>query len=379
MYNRILQLDIEAHNAFFLWGPRKVGKSSYLKLHFKSARYFDLLDRAVEMQFRLNPGLLKELIGASLDPLVIVDEIQKIPALLDDVHWCLENTPSKFILCGSSALKLKRSAANLLGGRAWRYEMMPLTIYELGKDFEWLRAINHGLIPQHYQSNHPDKFFQGYIYDYLQEEIQAEAKLRHVEIFARFLEVVANTHGQLLNYANVASQCGVSAKTIRAYYQILQDTLLGYRLPPWTHSKNKRLIETEKFYLFDCGLARGLQHIPYIEPKTTEFGRSFEHIIINEVRAYLSYKDKNLPIYFWRTSTGQEVDLIVGHLDLCLEIKASSFVREQDLKGLKALCDDQEVKQAIVVSQDKELRKIGNILIMPWQFFCEQLWSGKLC
>ncbi|MFA6036933.1 MAG: DUF4143 domain-containing protein [Legionellales bacterium] len=138
-------------------------------------------------------------------------------------------------------------------------------------------------------------------------------------------------------------------------------------------------METEKFYLFDCGLARGLQHIPYIESKTSEFGRAFEHIIINEVRAYLNYKDKHLPIYFWRTSTGQEVDLIVGQLDLCLEIKASSFVREQDLKGLKALCSDQDVKQAIVVSQDEEMRKIGDILIMPWQVFCDELWSGKLC
>lgn len=378
MYKRALHLDIQEHNAFFLWGPRKVGKSFYLKQHFKTARFFDLLDGAVQMSFRMRPGLLKEYISASLDPLVIIDEIQKVPALLDEVHWCLENTPSKFILCGSSALKLKRDAANLLGGRAWRYEMMPLTIHEID-DFDLLRAVNHGLIPQHYLSNHPDKFFQGYIYDYLQEEIQGEAKLRHVEYFARFLEIAASTHGQLLNYTNVASQCGVSAKTVRAYYQILQDTLLGYRLAPWRKSNNKRLIETEKFYLFDCGLVRALQHIPTIVPQTTEFGRAFEHILINEVRAYLNYTDKHLPLYFWRTSTGQEVDLIIGNLELCVEFKSSTFVREQDLKGLIALCNDQTVKHAIVVSQDSQMRKIGNITIMPWQLFCDALWKGTWC
>lgn len=373
---RQLSIDVDEHNAFFLWGPRKVGKTTYLKQAFPQAKYYDLLDPKLVTYLSIHPGTLKEEITAANYPLVVIDEVQKVPKLLDEVHWCVENTQTKFILCGSSVLKLKRDAANLLGGRAWRYEMFPFTTVEL-PEFDLLRALNHGLIPQHYFSNKPEKFFQGYILDYLNEEIRAEAKLQHLDVFSLFLESVAANHGQLINYANIGRQCGVSGKTARAYYQILQDTLLGYRLSPWTKSKKYRLIETEKFYLFDPGLALALQG-GRVMPKTAEFGRLFEHFILNEIRTYLSYSEKNYPISYWRTSTNLEVDIIVGDLNLCIEVKSSEHVHEQDLKGLKALKEEHSVENAVVVSQAQNKRLLQNgILVLPWQDFCQQLWQGE--
>lgn len=377
VFHRKLTIDLDSHNAFFLWGPRKVGKTTYLKQHYSDAHFFDLLDTQLQMELKLTPRLFREEILAYQYPLVIVDEIQKLPFLLDEVHWLLENTRTKFILCGSSARKLKRCAANLLGGRAWRYELFPLISAEI-PNFDLSRALQNGLIPQHYLAENPEKFLHSYILDYLNEEIQIEAQLRQIESFHRFLELVATTHGQLINYANIARQCGVSSKTVQSYFQILADTLLGFTLKPWTKSKKCRLIETAKFYLFDPGVVRTLKgNIPVV-PKTDEFGRAFEHFIINEVRAYLSYQDLYKEIYYWRTSTNLEVDLIIGNMDIAIEIKATEHVNSSDLKGLNALMADQKVGKALVVSLDKTKRLIDNrILVLPWQDFCQELWTGQ--
>jgi predicted AAA+ superfamily ATPase len=309
--------------------------------------------------------------------LVIVDEVQKVPALLDEVHWCLENTRTKFILCGSSARKLRHKATNLLGGRAWRFELFPLTTRELN-EYRLERILNHGLIPLHYAEEKPERSLRSYVLDYIEQEIHAEALTRNVPAFARFLEAVGVTHGGLINYGNIARDCGVTSKTVREYYQILQDTLLGHTLEPWRKKKNRRLIETARFYLFDVGVVRALSGMRLIQEGTEEFGRAFEHFLIEEIRACLTYQEKFLPLAYWRTSTGLEVDLLVGDLDLAIEFKASRQVDERDLKGLRALMDDQKVCRAILVSQDPIVRRLaGNVTVYPWQKFCELLWAGE--
>jgi predicted AAA+ superfamily ATPase len=375
-YPRILRLDLRHHNAAFLWGPRKVGKTTLLKRQFADARYFDLLQTDLKTSLLLRPALLREDVLAGQYDLVIVDEVQKVPALLDEVHWCLENTRTRFILCGSSARKLKRGAANLLGGRAWRFELFPLTTKELG-EYRLDRILNHGLVPQHYTENKPERSLRSYVLDYIEQEVHAEALTRNIPAFAKFLEAVAATHGRLINYSNIARDCGVAAKTVREYFQILQDTLLGHTLEPWQKRKSRRLIETAKFFLFDVGVVRALSGMRLIQEGAEEFGRAFEHFLIEEIRAYLAYQEKTLPLAYWRTSTGLEVDLIVGDLDLAIEFKASRLVDERHLKGLKALMEDQKVREAAVVSQDPGIRKLpGGITVYSWQKFCEKLWAG---
>ncbi len=377
--NRRINLDIEGNNAFFLWGPRKTGKTTFLKQQFGNAVFFDLLDPICQTQFTLHPEELQHFVLGNHPDMVVLDEIQKIPAMLDTIHWCLENTKTKFILCGSSARKLKRGAANLLGGRAWRYEMFPLTSSEI-IDFDLHRALNHGLIPQHYLSDKPDKFLTGYILEYIHEEIQAEASLQKMRSFEAFLRVIATHHGQLINYANIARECGVSAPTIRGYFEILEDTLLGYTLPPWTKSTHYRLIETGKFYLFDTGLARKLRGIDQLLPQTSEFGHAFEHFIINEIRAFLSYSETDKKLSFWRTSNGYEVDIIVGNMALSIEVKAKSGVKPHDVQGLQALLNEKHKPNlALVISMDTTKKAFTNgITVLPWQEFCNELWAGKL-
>ena len=265
-----------------------------------------------------------------------------------------------------------------MGGRAWRYELFPLTTNELAKP-DLLRIVNHGLIPKHYLEENPERSLRSYITDYLEEEIFSESLTRNLPAFAKFLESCALSHGQLINYSNIARDCRVASKTVKEYYQILIDTLLGHKLEPWRKSKNRRLIETEKFYFFDLGIVRALRGMAAIPEKTETFGYVFEHFLIEEIRAYLAYTEKYLPMTYWRTSTGLEVDLIVGNLDVAIEFKATNNVQSIHCKGLLALMEDQKVRKALIVSQDAAPRQLQNgITVLPWKIFCKQLWAGKL-
>jgi predicted AAA+ superfamily ATPase len=375
---RRLELDLRDGRAAFLWGPRKVGKTTLLHQQLADARFYDLLDSDLRARLLLRPALLKEEVLAQKPPIVVIDEVQKVPALLDEVHWCLENTQTKFVMCGSSARKLRRSAANLLGGRAWRFELFGLTTAEIG-EVDLDRILNHGIVPRHFLEARPERSLWGYVLDYLEQEIHAEALVRNLPTFAHFLDAVALSHGQLLNYATVARDCGVSPKTVREYYQILEDTLLGHTLPPWRRARKRRLIETAKFYLFDPGIVRALTGMRQIQAGSEEYGRAFEHFLIEETRAYLAYEEKHLPIAYWRTSTGLEVDLIVGAIDLAIEFKATPRIDERHTKGLLALMEDQPVKRAMVVSLDESRRLLQhNIEVLPWRDFCSMLWEGAL-
>ncbi|MBI1884527.1 MAG: ATP-binding protein [Chlamydiae bacterium] len=372
---RVLKIDLQDHPVAFLWGPRQVGKTTLLKQQFPQAKFYDLLDSDLRTELTLRPKILREELEDQKPKLVVMDEIQKVPALLDEIHWLVENTPIQFILCGSSPRKLKHEGANLLGGRAWRFQLFPLTTREVSiNNLE--HVFNHGLMPSHYFSKKPERSLKSYVYDYLQEEIHREAQIRNIPAFHKFLQTVALTHGQLLNYSNVASEAGVAHNTARDYFQILQDTLLGHTLPPWKKTKERRLIATEKFYLFDLGLVRALLGMPLIQNKTTEFGRFFEHFLIEEIRAYLSYQESDQPMTFWRTSTGYEVDLIVGSMEMAIEFKARETIASKDTRSLTALMEEHRVKHPIIVSLDPRPRKLENgITILHWKDFCHRLWE----
>lgn len=373
---RLLDLKLPPRRSAFLWGPRKVGKSYWIRHAWPTATVIDLLKTDIFAEYAARPALLRERYGDHRGTLV-VDEIQKVPALLDEVHWLIENRGASFLLTGSSARKLRREHANLLGGRAWRRHMVPLSVMEV-EGFDLERVMGTGLLPPHYLSPAPEEDLRAYVADYLREEIAAEARIRNIPAFAEFLRVAAITSSELLNYANVAREAGVSTKVVRSYFDILEDTYLGFRVAPWKSSKRRRMILAEKFYLFDVGVAN---HLARRQARigSAEFGKAFEHYILMEVKAYQAYRNPDLPIAYWRTAAGQEVDFILGEKDLAVEVKGAARVHEGDLRGLRALREDGPVGRSILVCLEGEPRKISRDLeILPWRLFLERLWGGDL-
>ena len=256
---RRLRIDLPPRQSAFLWGPRKTGKSTWLHQTFPRSIRYDLLNTDVLFRLAKQPHILREELQAAseeaLESPVILDEVQKVPSILDEVHWLIENKGLRFILCGSSARKLKHGHANLLGGRAWRFEMFPLTTGEIG-DVDLLKALTHGLLPGHYFKAQAYRSLKAYIEDYLTQEIMAEGLVRNLPSFARFLDAIGYKHGELTNFANIARDCGVDAKTVRAYYEILEDTLLGRFVAPYAGKTGRQSITSaSKFYLCDVGVA----------------------------------------------------------------------------------------------------------------------------
>jgi predicted AAA+ superfamily ATPase len=372
---RLFSLNLPKNKSAFLWGPRKSGKTYWIKEHLSGTKVIDLLKTDEFADYVSRPALLRERFQ-NFEGRIVIDEVQKVPALLDEVHWLMENSKLSFLLTGSSARKLKRGHANLLGGRAWKRQMTPLSRFEVDR-FDLESVMVSGLLPPHYLSPQPIEDLRAYIADYLKEEIAAEALTQNIPAFSTFLRVAALTSSELLNYTNVASDTGVSARVVRTYFDILEDTYLGFRVQPWTKSKNRRMIETEKFYLFDVGVAN---YLAQRQPKqgTFEFGKSFEHYILMELMAYKAYRQPELEITFWRTAGDQEVDFILNDKVTAIEIKSGN-VHSQDIKGMVALCDDGAIKNKIVVSLEKEPRVVGNnIRILPWGLFLEKLWGDEL-
>ncbi len=373
---RTLELNLPANRSAFLWGPRKTGKTYWINRHFADSVVIDLLKTDVFAEYASRPSLLRERYQ-EYRRLVVIDEIQMVPDLLNEIHWLIENTGVSFLMTGSSARKLRRRHANLLGGRAWRYSMTPLTYAET-EGFDLEQIMVSGLLPSHFLSPDPMQDLRSYVADYLKEEIAVEAVTRNIPAFAEFLRVAALTSGELLNYTNVARETGVSAKVVRNYFQILEDTLLGFRIQPWRKVRNRRLIETEKFYLFDVGVTNYLaRRKPRIG--TPEFGHSFENYILMELKAYQAYRNPELDIRYWRTSTGFEVDFILDDMKVAIEIKGSYRIHSAHTKGIRALMEEHMVKRSVIVSLEKQQRKIdSSIEVLPWQVFLEELWSGEL-
>ena len=380
---RILDLDLPAGQSAFLWGARMVGKTTYLNARFPDSRRFDFLRTELHMEVLARPHVLREQLIAAREAIgdrpVILDEIQKVPALLDEVHWLIENERIGFVLCGSSARKLKHGQANLLGGRAWRFEMAPLVSAEL-ENLDLLRALNQGLIPSHYLSNDWRRNLRSYVNDYLKQEILDEGLTRNVPAFSRFLEAVGYSHGELINYANIARDSGVDARTIREYYQILVDTLFGRFVEPYSRRSSRQvIIRAPKFYLFDVGVAGAITKRSLTEPRGEQFGRAFEHFILMELAAHSAYTELDYQIRFWRTKSGQEVDFVLGDGEVAIEVKGSNRIDRNDLKGLNAFAGDHKPKHSIVVCTESQPRLTDDgIRILPWSNFLEQLWAGEI-
>lgn len=385
MIKRVLNLRLPEGQSAFLWGARKTGKTTLLKQALPDSIRYDLLETDTFFRLSKAPHLLREELRAinGKNPIkqpVILDEVQKIPPLLDEVHWLIENERMSFILCGSSARKLKRSHANLLGGRAWRFVLYPLTTKELGDNFDLLRAVNRGLIPSHYLDNNYQRTIKAYVNDYLKEEIKDEGIARNVPAFARFLDSIPFSNGELVNYSNIARECGVDAKTVAEYYQILVDTLLGIFIEPFRKRRNRQIIsETPKFYLFDVGVAGGLAKRSIQINRGFEFGEAFEHLVLMELLAHRSYTEKDYTINFWRTKDGCEVDFVLNGGEVAIEVKSSENPRMPDIKGLSVFIEEHKPQRAFLVCQEKRHRKTASgVEIVPWQTFFKMLWDGEV-
>jgi predicted AAA+ superfamily ATPase len=387
VYDRILDIALPRGQAAFLWGPRQIGKSTHLQTRFADSLWLDMLDSSLFLMLNRRPGIIRELIAAApahqLRKPIVIDEVQKVPLLLDEVHWLIVNRKLSFLLCGSSARKLKNGRANLLGGRAWRFEMFPLVTAEV-PDFNLLRALTHGLMPNHYQSAQPERSLVSFVRDYLREEIAAEAHARNLAAFAKFLELVGIMNGELVNYAKIASDVGVDAKSVRSYFSILEDTLLGSFLEPLSPKRGsrKQLTATPKFYLFDPGIARTLRKTKIQAVAGPEAGHLFETFLLNEIRAYLSYRDLNLPLNFYRTRDGAEVDFVIDRGAIAIEAKISDRLRTADLRSISSFQGEYPRARVIVVALEPRKRVIEldgrYVEIYPWRMFCEELWAGKI-
>jgi predicted AAA+ superfamily ATPase len=375
--DRIQRIDLPANRSAFLWGPRKTGKTTLLKHQFSDAFWLDLLDYDLFLLLSERPTRLRQLVEAQVSKTIVIDEVQKIPLLMDQIHWLIENKGYQFILSGSSARKFRRGNVTLLGGRAWRFELYPLVTQELG-GFDIDKCLLSGFLPAHYLSPDSTMDLKAYVHDYLKEEIQVEALTRNFPAFSRFLHSAAITNGMLLNYSNAARESGVSVKTIREYYQILEDTLIGRQLLPWKKSRKRRLIETAKFYFFDVGMVSSLLNYKTLTPGTTEYGRIFEHFIFQECWAYRHYSRSDFPMSFWRTAGGAEVDLILGEAEVAIEIKATEKALDRT-KGLHLFQEEQRCKKCYIVSKDPVPWKVNaNLTVLPWRVFCERLWAGDI-
>jgi len=381
MFRRALQLPTRPRDTFFLWGPRQTGKSSLLRETYPGAIWIDLLRTDDFVRYRLRPAILREeLLDASPSRIVVIDEVQKVPALLDEVHWLIENRGLRFALCGSSARRVKRGHANLLGGRALRYELLGLVSSEIGQDFDVVRAANHGFLPRHYLSDRPGMLLRSYVNDYLKEEIAAEGLVRNLPAFSGFLTAAALSDGELVNFTNIARECGVSGPTVREHFQILIDTLLGRFLPAYTKRPKRRVILAPKFYFADVGVVNHLARRGRLEPGSELFGKAFESWVHHELQAYRAYREFAFELAFWRLASGIEVDFVVDDFRVVIEAKSSTRVNDGHLRALREIHRDHtRAKRRIVVSLDSRARRTEDgIEILPARTFAERLWDNDL-
>ncbi len=378
MLTRKLNFKDAENESVFLWGARQTGKSTLLKMLYPDVRYIDLLKSDEFERYNRRPALIREELSLlNENDLVIIDEIQKIPALLDEVHWLMSNKNIRFILSGSSARKLRRSGVNLLGGRAIRKHLYPFVSAEI-PEFDIVKACNNGMLPRHYLIDDAKKRLNAYVGDYLQQEIKAEALTRNLNTFSRFMEIAALSNGEIINYNNIASECGVSAPTVKEYFSILEETLIGYTVPAFTRIVKRRVIQSPKFYYFDVGISNFLLKRDLLKPGSPEFGHAFEHLIIQELIAYLNYSDSKHSLSYWRTTTGHEVDAIIGNAHIAIEIKSTEEVHSHHTRGLKAFSQEFPDCRLIIVSMDKYPRQMNGIDILPALEFLKVLWDGEI-
>jgi predicted AAA+ superfamily ATPase len=379
-FTRGIHLPPASSETFFLWGSRQSGKSTLLRKHYPDATWIDLLKSEVLTKYATAPQTLREEITLSGTKFIVIDEVQKVPALLDEIHWLIENEHTHFALCGSSARKLKRGHANLLGGRAIRYELFGLSAQELGQKFDLVRLLNHGTLPKIYLAENPQRVLHAYVSDYLKEEIMAEGLVRHLPPFSGFLNAAALSDTEQVNYTNIARELGISRETVRGYFEILSDTLIARLLPPYRRRAKRRLSVADKFYFHDVGVVNFLARRGRLEPGSELFGKAFENWVFHELCCYNAYRDRFAEFSFWRLSTGMEVDFIINDLACAIECKSSTNIRNAHLKGLRELQKEHAaIGRKIIVSLIQTSRKTqDDIEILSVKDFLDQLWNGHI-
>ena len=375
-YARIVNLpQLLEKKSQFLFGPRQTGKSWLIQQQLESAYIIDLLESESFLRFQRAPQELRTL-EFSESGLVVVDEIQRVPGLLDEIHLLIERRGLRFLLTGSSARKLRRGGVNLLGGRARTFDLFPLVSEELGSDFNLLKALSHGTIPSHYLSDDVEADLKSYVANYLELEIAAEGATRNIPAFSRFLEVAGLSNTQIINYAKIANDAQIAPSTVQEYFQVLRDTLIGRDLPAWKESKKRKASKTSKFYFFDVGIARTLQGRPALKRNSAEFGEVLESYLFHELSAYSSYF-RTKPLRYWRSNRGDEVDFLLNE-SIAIEVKSSSTVAARDLKGLLALREESVFSRYLVVCQEPRQRRVfDNIEIWPVEEFLAALWRHE--
>ena len=373
-FERVLDLpSLLQKKSHFLFGPRQTGKTSLIRHSLKGVRSYDLLNTSVYLALSQNPGRISQELGPG-DEIVVVDEIQRLPVLLNEIHRLIEERGIRFLLTGSSARKLRRGGVNLLGGRARTKYMHPLTYRELGNQFDLYRAIERGLLPSIYLSDDPHADLEAYTGSYLQQEIVAEGSTRNIPAFSRFLKVAAFCNGTVVNFTNVSNDAQVPRTTVYEYFEILKDTLLLYELPAWRKSKKRKPLTSSKYYFFDVGVVATLQGREF-RPGTPEFGEALETYLMHELVSYSDYISGD-PLSYWRSTSGFEVDFILGD-HTAVEVKAKENLSTHDLKSLRALAEEKKLKRYLCVSLEPRRRNLDNLTILPLREFLEALWRRE--
>ncbi len=375
-FNRIIPLEtVLKRKSVLLLGPRRTGKSFFIANQIKPDRIVNLLEADTFRMFSARPELLREIIQ-NKEKIVAIDEIQKLPSLMDEVHSLIEARGIKFILTGSSARKLTRGHASLMGGRAKRMFLHPLVSAEV-PNYKLNEILKFGSLPIVFNSDDPWDELKDYAGLYLKEEILAEALVRKIENFSRFIDFAAMSNSQILNYESIARDAQVPARTIREYYALLEDTLMGFMLNPIKSTAKRKCISSGKFYFFDIGVVNSIVDRKSVSVKTKEYGALFEHFIFLELKAYIDYFSSDSYLGFWRIDEETEVDFIINE-KIAIEVKATDMIQEKHLKGLVRFSQNAKVEKKIVVSLDKNKRKIGDIVVYPYQDFLNDLWAGKI-
>ncbi len=369
-------LDLRAlvkGKSHFLFGPRQTGKTSLIRATLKPDHAYNLLESDTFLTLAREPQRLRQEI-AGKGKLVVIDEIQKLPALLDEVQWLIEERATRFLLTGSSARKLRRAGVNLLGGRLRSRTLHPFVLRELGDKFDLLRALTYGTLPSIYLSDAPQLDLRAYVGDYLREEIAHEGLTRNLAAFSRFLEVSALCNGKMLNFTQIASDAQVARTTVHEYFAILKDTLIGFELPALGLAKKRKPLETSKFFFFDAGVARQIQGRGQVTERCADFGEAFEAWMFHELRAYADYRDAG-DLRYWRTTSGFEVDFVLGDY-LAVEVKSARHVTERDMRGLHAIREEKSFRHCVLVCREPRSRRVGDIEVEPYDTFLEKLWEG---
>ena len=357
----------------FLMGPRQTGKSSLIKNQLVTECLVNLLDSDVYLRLSQRPARLRD--ETKGHQIVVIDEIQRIPELLNEVHLLIEERGTIFLLTGSSARKLRRSGVNLLGGRARTRHLRPFSWYELADDFDLDKIIANGALPSIVFSDDPNEDLKAYIDDYLRLEIAAEGFVKKLPAFSRFLEVAAMTSGSIINYANIASDAEVPKTTVYEYFEVLRETLIGADLPAFKSTIKRKAISASKFYFFDNGVVRRLRRLDSIPMQSSIYGEFFESWLHHELLCWQDYHNLD-DLCYWRSKSGFEVDFVIGGRH-AIDVKAKERVSDRDLKGLIALAEEPGIETLTIVSKEEKNRTTHGITIQPWKEFLKHLWQDN--